>query len=40
MILVLWKLDVPGKMDAGGREVGVDGQVEKYPLIGRVEGGW
>jgi hypothetical protein len=32
--LILWKLDAPGKKDAGGGEVGVGGQVGEHPLRG------
>jgi hypothetical protein len=34
----LWKLDAPGKRDAGGGEMGVGGQVGEYPLRGGGNG--
>jgi hypothetical protein len=36
MYLMLWKLGAPGKRDAGGGEVGVDGQVER--ILSEAEG--
>ena len=32
--LILWKLDAPGKRDAGGGEVVVGVQVKEHPLRG------
>jgi hypothetical protein len=37
MCLILWKLDAPGKRDAGDGEVVVGGLVGEHPLRG--EGG-
>jgi hypothetical protein len=38
MLLISWRLDAPGKKNAGRGEVKVGGQMGEYPLRGGGEG--